>query len=50
MEAELKHRLAERANAMGGLASMWRIRGMATEVKLGMLGVIVIPIILYGSE
>ena len=50
METELKHRLGERAQIVGGLSDLWRNRGMTTDVKTEMLESIVVPAAMYESE
>ena len=37
MEAELKHRLGEVAEIMGGLPSLWNNRGVNTDEEVGVL-------------
>ena len=49
MEAELKHRLGEGAKIMGGFTTLRRKRGMTTDVNIGMLESMVVPIALYRS-
>ena len=47
--AELKYSLGEGARITGGLASLWKTRGMVVNVKMGMLESIVVLEALYGS-
>ena len=50
MDAEVRERLSAGGKVMGGLASMWKCRGMSIEAKMCMWESIVVPTVLYGSE
>ena len=50
MDAEVRERLGAAGKVMGGLASLWKCRGMSIESKMCMWESIVVPTVMYGSE
>ena len=50
MEKEPNHRLRKRATVMTEFSGLWRNRGMSSDVKVGILETIVIPMVQYGLE
>ena len=50
MEVELEHKFVRGAKIMRRLARVCRNRGMTIDVKMGILGSIVVPKALYESE
>ena len=50
MDAEVRERLSAGGKVMGGLASLWKCRGMSIEAKMCMWESIVVPTVMYGSK
>ena len=49
-EKEVRRRIAMGKDAMGGLTSIWKDRGVTLETKVKLVKVLVFPIVLYGAE